>query len=195
MAERDVLEAIEKLDTRLTRVEQFLPQLATREEMGVAIKSAIDEAVAPLPTREEMHAAIKSAIDTAVAPLATRAEMHGDRSMRPVAPLVTRDEMHVAIKARRRTFAPLHPSPFRRPERRHSHAQRARGHIVGARGRPPLSKSATRGTLAAPRAFLPALPLAGNVPPAATCRSRSRHAAARSPSRRTTGPPCLARPR
>lgn len=97
MAEQDVLEAIGKLDTRLTRVEQFLPQLATREEMHVAIKSAIDEAVAPLATREEMHAAIKSAIDEAVAPLATREEMHVAID-KAVAPLPTRDEMHVAIK-------------------------------------------------------------------------------------------------
>lgn len=68
MAEQDVLEAIGKLDTRLTRVEQFLPKLATREEMHVAI----DKAVAPLATRAEMRAAI----DEAVAPLATRDEMH-----------------------------------------------------------------------------------------------------------------------
>jgi len=61
MAEQDVLEAIGKLDTRLTRVEQFLPQLATREEMHVAIKTAIDDAVTPLATREELRNEIQGA--------------------------------------------------------------------------------------------------------------------------------------
>ena len=68
--------AIENIDTRLARVEQILPTLATREELR--------EALAPLATREELHAAIQAAI----APLATRAEMYaaikeeGERSRR-----------------------------------------------------------------------------------------------------------------
>ena len=72
--------AIENIDTRLARVEQILPRLATREEL----RAAIHAAVAPLATREELHAAIQAAI----APLATRAEMYaaikeeGERSRR-----------------------------------------------------------------------------------------------------------------
>lgn len=68
--------AIENIDTRLARVEQILPTLATREELR--------EAIAPLATREQMRAAIQAAI----APLATRAEMYaaikeeGERSRR-----------------------------------------------------------------------------------------------------------------
>ena len=76
--------AIENIDTRLARVEQILPTLATREELRAAIQSAVASAVAPLATREELHAAIQAAI----APLATRAEMYaaikeeGERSRR-----------------------------------------------------------------------------------------------------------------
>lgn len=47
--------AIENIDTRLARVEQILPTLATREELHAAIQAAI----APLATRAEMYAAIK----------------------------------------------------------------------------------------------------------------------------------------
>ena len=72
--------AIENIDTRIARVEQILPTLATRE--------ALREAIAPLATREEMRAAIQSAVASAIAPLATRAEMYaaikeeGERSRR-----------------------------------------------------------------------------------------------------------------
>ena len=64
MADDQVLELVKNVDARLTRVEQFLPTLATREEMHAAIQ----EAIAPLATRAELGAAI--------APLATRAELH-----------------------------------------------------------------------------------------------------------------------
>lgn len=65
-------ELLENLDLRMTRVEQILPTLATREEMHAAIQ----EAVAPLATKEELQAAI--------APLATRQEMleEGERTRR-----------------------------------------------------------------------------------------------------------------
>ena len=76
---------IENIDTRLARVEQILPTLATREELHAAI--------APLATREEMHAAIQAA----VAPLATREELHA-AIQAAVAPLATRAEMLAAIK-------------------------------------------------------------------------------------------------
>lgn len=77
--------AIEKVDTRLARVEQMLPTLATREELHAAIAS--------LATREEMHAAIHAA----VAPLATREELHA-AIQAAIAPLATRAEMYAAIK-------------------------------------------------------------------------------------------------
>ena len=54
---------LENLDRRLARVEQFLPTLATKEELRLAIAAA----VAPLATKEELRLAI--------APLATRQEL------------------------------------------------------------------------------------------------------------------------
>ncbi|MFB3855503.1 MAG: hypothetical protein ACE148_17025 [Vicinamibacterales bacterium] len=76
MESRRTNELLENLDLRMTRVEQILPTLATRDEMHTAMK----EAVAPLPTREEMHAAIQAA----TAPLATKQELReeGERTRR-----------------------------------------------------------------------------------------------------------------
>ncbi len=84
MAEDLPAEMLRNIDTRLSRVEQYLPTLATREELHTAIASA----VAPLATREELHTAIAAA----VAPLATRDEMHAAIAA-AIAPLATRDEM------------------------------------------------------------------------------------------------------
>lgn len=67
MADDSLHTTLRNIDVRLTRVEQILPGLATREELHAAI--------APLATREEMHAAITAA----VAPLATREELRVQR--------------------------------------------------------------------------------------------------------------------
>ena len=76
MAEDLPITMLRNIDARLSRVEQYLPTLATREEMHAAIAAAI----APLATRDEMRAAIA----VAVAPLATRDEMRaeGDHARR-----------------------------------------------------------------------------------------------------------------
>jgi alkylhydroperoxidase/carboxymuconolactone decarboxylase family protein YurZ len=73
---------VRNVDVRLSKVEQILPTLATREELHAAIQAAI----APLATREELRAAI--------APLATKEELRA-----AIAPLATRDEMHAAIRS------------------------------------------------------------------------------------------------
>jgi len=89
---------LENLDRRLARVEQFLPTLATKEELRVAIESLATKeelrvAIAPLATKEELRVAIaplatkeelRTAIAEAVAPLATREEVRvdGERSRR-----------------------------------------------------------------------------------------------------------------
>jgi crotonobetainyl-CoA:carnitine CoA-transferase CaiB-like acyl-CoA transferase len=86
MSDETLTDVVRNIDTRLARVEQFLPTLATREELQTSI--------APLATREEMHAAIAAA----VAPLATREEMHAAIA-EAVAPLARRDEMHAAIQS------------------------------------------------------------------------------------------------
>jgi hypothetical protein len=63
MADDSLQTTLRNIDVRLTRVEQILPGLATREELHAAI--------VPLATREELHAAI--------APLATREELRVQR--------------------------------------------------------------------------------------------------------------------
>ena len=68
MNEIPLEQVVRNVDVRLSKVEQILPTLATREEMHAAIRAAIE----PLATREELRAAI--------APLATRAEMEALRS-------------------------------------------------------------------------------------------------------------------
>jgi hypothetical protein len=67
---------LENLDRRLARVEQFLPTLATKEELRLGI--------APLATKEELRLAIAAA----VAPLATKEELR-----LAIAPLATRQEL------------------------------------------------------------------------------------------------------
>jgi len=104
MAEDSLHTTLTNIDVRLTRVEQILPGLATREELHAAIaplatREELHAAIAPLATREEMHAAIA----VAVAPLATREELHAAIAA-AVAPLATREEMYSAIAA---AVAPL----------------------------------------------------------------------------------------
>ena len=76
---------LENLDRRLTRMEQILPTLATRDESDAALAAAVAAlatkedlklAVAPLATKEELRLAI--------APLATKEELReeGERSRR-----------------------------------------------------------------------------------------------------------------
>ena len=52
MAEDLPITMLRNIDTRLSRVEQYLPTLATREELHAALAAAI----APLATRDEMRA-------------------------------------------------------------------------------------------------------------------------------------------
>jgi len=84
-------QVVRNVDARLTRVEQILPTLATKEE----VKAAITEAVAPLATKVEMRAAIAEAI----APLATKAEL-----AEAIAPLATRVDMREEGERTRRHF-------------------------------------------------------------------------------------------
>ncbi|MDE3156300.1 MAG: hypothetical protein KGN76_14455 [Acidobacteriota bacterium] len=86
-------QVVRNVDARLTRVEQILPTLATKEEM----RAAIAEAIAPLATRAELREAIaplatKAELREAIAPLATKAELR-----EAIAPLATRAELREAI--------------------------------------------------------------------------------------------------
>ena len=76
---------LENLDRRLTRVEQILPTLATRDESHAALATA----VAALATKEDLRFAIaplatKEELRLAIAPLATKEELReeGERSRR-----------------------------------------------------------------------------------------------------------------
>jgi uncharacterized protein YdcH (DUF465 family) len=84
MNEDQVLERLGNLDRRVDRIEQFLPTLATRDE----VYAAIDEATARLATKDELRAAI----DEATARLATKDELR-----EAVAKLATKDELAEAV--------------------------------------------------------------------------------------------------
>jgi hypothetical protein len=70
MPKPDTSTVLRNIDRRLSSIEQVLPTLPTRDEMQVAISSAIASAIAPLATRDEMRVTVASAI----APLPTREE-------------------------------------------------------------------------------------------------------------------------
>jgi hypothetical protein len=117
MSEEQVLERLGNLDHRVDRIEQFLPTLATRDEVCVMIadattplatkaellatkaelRAAIDEAVANLATKDELREAVaklatKEELHEAVAKLATKEELH-----EAVAKLATKEELHGAV--------------------------------------------------------------------------------------------------
>src|SRR6476620_6383040 len=70
MAEEQLLELVRNVGTRLTRVEQILPGLATREQLQAAI--------APLATGEELQASLQAVIDL----LKAEIKEEGERSRR-----------------------------------------------------------------------------------------------------------------
>jgi hypothetical protein len=98
MSSEPIDAVIRNIDRRLSRVEQILPALATREELQAAIaplatRAELQAAIAPLVTREELAAAI--------APLATREELHAAIAA-AIAPLATREELRAEGERARR---------------------------------------------------------------------------------------------
>jgi hypothetical protein len=59
MSRGDLEEKVRNIDTRVARIEQMLPTVATREQLSAA-KEELRAAIALLATREEMHAAIRA---------------------------------------------------------------------------------------------------------------------------------------
>jgi hypothetical protein len=58
MDQSELVDSVKKLDLRLERIEQFLPTLATKEELraqALATKEELRAAVAPLATRAELR--------------------------------------------------------------------------------------------------------------------------------------------
>ena len=79
MDHRTMEEVLQNLDRRVTRIEQILPTLATKDDL----RSAIQEAVAPLATKEELREAVaelatKEELREAVAGLATKEEVRAE---------------------------------------------------------------------------------------------------------------------
>ena len=113
MDEDRVGRVLENLDRRMTRVEQILPTLPTREDVRIAIADAtaplaskvqLDAAVARLATKEELEAAVarlatREELEAAVARLATREELAA-----AIAPLATRAEVGEEGERTRRHF-------------------------------------------------------------------------------------------
>src|SRR4029453_9788460 len=58
MSRGDLEETVRNIDTRVARIEQMLPTLATREQLS-ATKEELRAAITLLATREEMNAAIR----------------------------------------------------------------------------------------------------------------------------------------
>jgi hypothetical protein len=98
---------LENLDRRLTRVEQILPSLATKEDLRtLATKEDLRAAIAPLATKEELRAAVaplatKEELRAAVAPLATKEELReeGERSRRYMTMLIEHQNSKIELLA------------------------------------------------------------------------------------------------
>jgi|RhiMetdeSRZDD1v2_1073273.scaffolds.fasta_scaffold430514_1 hypothetical protein len=63
MSRGDLEETVKNIDTRVARIEQMLPTLATEEQLSAAIarlatKEELQAAIALLATKEELRAAI-----------------------------------------------------------------------------------------------------------------------------------------
>lgn len=99
-------QVVRNIDDRLSKVEQILPTLVTKDEhresiATLATKEELREAIAPLATKEELRQSIAQAI----APLATREELRTaireseDRTRRHFDIVAERLEGHIRLVA------------------------------------------------------------------------------------------------
>jgi hypothetical protein len=130
MDQSELVDSVKKIDLRLERIEQFLPTLATKEELraqalatkeelraqALATKEDLRAAVALLATKEELRAAVallatKEELRAAVAPLATRAELReeSERTRRHSQVLFEslRDDIRIVAEAQVSTLVEL----------------------------------------------------------------------------------------
>jgi len=119
MDQSELVESVKKIDLRLERIEQFLPTLATKDELrtqALATKEDLRAAVALLATKEELRAAVallatKEELRAAVAPLATRAELReeSERTRRHSQVLFEslRDDIRIVAEAQASTLVEL----------------------------------------------------------------------------------------
>lgn len=86
MIDNDVGEQLENLDDRLARVEQFLPSVATKDDLKAFVTTDEFQAtVATLATKVDLERyATKADLAASIAPLATKAEAReeGERTRR-----------------------------------------------------------------------------------------------------------------
>ena len=99
MNSETIEDLVKDINARLTRVEQFLPQLATEAKLAAAIaplatKAELGAAIAPLATRVELEAAI----DIAIQPLATRDEVAALRHEMKVLFEDVRDDSRIILE-------------------------------------------------------------------------------------------------
>ena len=119
MDQSELVDSVKKIDVRLERIEQFLPTLATKDELraqALASKEDLRAAVALLATKEELRAAVallatKEELRAAVAPLATRAELReeSERTRRHSQVLFEslRDDIRIVAEAQVSTLVEL----------------------------------------------------------------------------------------
>jgi hypothetical protein len=103
MDQSELVDSVKKIDLRLERIEQFLPTLATKDELraqALATKDELRALGATLATKEELRAhalASKADLRAAVVLLATKEELRA-----AVAPLATRAELREESERTRR---------------------------------------------------------------------------------------------
>jgi hypothetical protein len=101
MDQSELVDSVKKIDLRLERIEQFLPTLATKDELRAQALATKEELRAQaLATKEELRAqalATKEDLRAAVALLATKEELRA-----AVAPLATRAELREESERTRR---------------------------------------------------------------------------------------------
>ena len=117
MGQSELVDSVKKIDLRLERIEQFLPTLATKDELralALASKEDLRAAVALLATKDELRAqalASKEDLRAAVAPLATRAELReeSERTRRHSQVLFEslRDDIRIVAQAQVSTLVEL----------------------------------------------------------------------------------------
>jgi hypothetical protein len=117
MDQSELVDSVKKIDLRLERIEQFLPTLATKDELRAQALATKEELRAQaLATKEDLRAAVallatKEELRAAVAPLATRAELReeSERTRRHSQVLFEslRDDIRIVAEAQVSTLVEL----------------------------------------------------------------------------------------
>jgi len=119
MDQSKLVDSVKKIDLRLERIEQFLPTLATKDELraqGATLATKDELRAQALASKEDLRAAVallatKEELRAAVAPLATRAELReeSERTRRHSQVLFEslRDDIRIVAEAQASTLVEL----------------------------------------------------------------------------------------